>query len=290
MTWVRALPGAIRRPAGELVRHTRSGSASSGRSARTTGGLAASAPSAAAAASSSPRGRSTTSATSGSARDTMVGPYACPDGRDGPGTGDGDGSGGAHRGPLRHRPGQPHRRATGASRSATTSRPAPTSTSPTRTTPTATPTIPIGRQWPVEAAVRIGSGSWLGAHCVVLPGADLGNTSVVAAGAVVRGRVPDHCVVAGVPARIVRRFDPDEGWVPSRDEVGAEPERPGGPGRNGLRRGDRPRSGRPGRRAPPAPRRGGRGGRGAAGARPWSAAASAGSWRRPAGARPGPEA
>ncbi len=81
------------------------------------------------------------------------------------------------------------------------------------------PGSPIGRQLPVEASVRIGSGSWLGAHCVVLPGADLGINTVVAAGAVVRGRVPDHCIVAGVPARIVRRFDPDEGWVPSRDEV-----------------------------------------------------------------------
>jgi acetyltransferase-like isoleucine patch superfamily enzyme len=75
------------------------------------------------------------------------------------------------------------------------------------------PDEPIGRQWPLEAGVSIGSGSWLGAHAVVLPGAQIGRHVVVAAGAVVRGQVPDHCVVAGVPARVVRRWLRDEGWV-----------------------------------------------------------------------------
>ncbi len=80
------------------------------------------------------------------------------------------------------------------------------------------PDVPIGRQWPVEAAVRIGSGSWLGAGVVVLPGSNIGEHVVVAAGAVVRGEVPDRCVVAGVPARVVRRFDPDRReWVDEAD-------------------------------------------------------------------------
>jgi acetyltransferase-like isoleucine patch superfamily enzyme len=35
---------------------------------------------------------------------------------------------------------------------------------------------------------------------------------VVAAGSVVRGEVPDRCVVAGVPARIVREFQGPAGW------------------------------------------------------------------------------
>jgi acetyltransferase-like isoleucine patch superfamily enzyme len=79
------------------------------------------------------------------------------------------------------------------------------------------PDQPVGRQWPVEASVRIGSGSWLGANAVVLPGADLGRNVVVAAGAVVRGTVPDCCVVAGVPARVVRRWVAGRGWVDGRD-------------------------------------------------------------------------
>jgi acetyltransferase-like isoleucine patch superfamily enzyme len=75
------------------------------------------------------------------------------------------------------------------------------------------PDHPIGGQPPVEAGVSIGAGSWLGAHAVVLPGAQIGPNVVVAAGAVVRGRVPGHCVVAGVPARVVRRWQPGSGWM-----------------------------------------------------------------------------
>ena len=76
------------------------------------------------------------------------------------------------------------------------------------------PELPVGKQWPRTAPVSIGAGSWLGAGAVVLPGARLGRNVVVAAGAVVRGEVPDHAVVAGAPARVVRRLDPEEGWQP----------------------------------------------------------------------------
>ena len=72
---------------------------------------------------------------------------------------------------------------------------------------------PIGRQWPVDSAVSIGAGSWLGAGAVILPGTVIGCNVVVAAGSVVRGKVPDFCVVAGIPARIVREYLPGTGWT-----------------------------------------------------------------------------
>jgi acetyltransferase-like isoleucine patch superfamily enzyme len=77
----------------------------------------------------------------------------------------------------------------------------------------ADPGMPIGRQIPVNRPVSIGAGSWLGAGVVVLPGAQIGCNVVVAAGSVVRGEVPDRCVVAGVPAKIVREYT-EAGWLP----------------------------------------------------------------------------
>jgi serine acetyltransferase len=77
----------------------------------------------------------------------------------------------------------------------------------------ADPDLPIGRQWPVNAAVSIGAGSWLGTGVVVLPGTVIGRNVVVAAGSVVRGVISDHCVIAGAPARVVRSYRPEAGWL-----------------------------------------------------------------------------
>lgn len=68
------------------------------------------------------------------------------------------------------------------------------------------PEIPIGRQFGDHRPVAIGAGSWIGHGAVILPGARLGRRVVVGAGAVVRGDIPDDSVVAGVPARVVRRL------------------------------------------------------------------------------------
>ncbi len=76
------------------------------------------------------------------------------------------------------------------------------------------PHEPVGRQWPRMEPVAIGPGCWIGTGAVILPGARLGRNVVVAAGAVVRGEVPDHAVVAGAPARVVRSWDPEKGWQP----------------------------------------------------------------------------
>ena len=74
----------------------------------------------------------------------------------------------------------------------------------------------VHAQWPSDVPVLIGSGSWLGTGVVILPGTVLGRNVVVGAGAVVRGTFPDHCVIAGVPARVVRRYVPGSGWVDGR--------------------------------------------------------------------------
>ncbi len=55
-----------------------------------------------------------------------------------------------------------------------------------------------------RAPVSIGSGVWLGARVIILPGVSIGDGAVVAAGAVVTRPVPADQLVAGVPARPIR--------------------------------------------------------------------------------------
>lgn len=56
--------------------------------------------------------------------------------------------------------------------------------------------------------VTIGNDVWIGGRAVINPGVTIGNRVVVASGAVVASDVPSDCVVAGVPARIVKRLAP----------------------------------------------------------------------------------
>lgn len=68
------------------------------------------------------------------------------------------------------------------------------------------PELPILEQGVAQVApVAIGEGSWLGQNVVVLPGTTLGRGCVVGANSVVSGTFPDGAVIAGAPARIVRR-------------------------------------------------------------------------------------
>ena len=73
--------------------------------------------------------------------------------------------------------------------------------------------VPIKEQYPTHDPVRIGDGTWIAAGATILPGADIGRHVTVGAGAVVRGKVDDRTVVAGSPARVVRRYQAGE-WVP----------------------------------------------------------------------------
>jgi UDP-3-O-[3-hydroxymyristoyl] glucosamine N-acyltransferase len=66
---------------------------------------------------------------------------------------------------------------------------------------------PVSQQVMPERPVSIGDGSWLGHGTVVLPGATIGRHVVIGANSVVTGDIADHCVAAGVPARVIRKID-----------------------------------------------------------------------------------
>ena len=60
--------------------------------------------------------------------------------------------------------------------------------------------------WELAFPIRIEDGAWLGAGALVLPGRTVGAQAVVGAGAVVTKDVPPRTVVAGNPARVIRRL------------------------------------------------------------------------------------
>ncbi|MBL8764879.1 MAG: hypothetical protein JNM07_11480 [Phycisphaerae bacterium] len=63
----------------------------------------------------------------------------------------------------------------------------------------------------VVAPVAIGDGCWLGEGSCVLKGVTLGAGCIVGANAVVTRSFPERCMLVGVPARAIKRFDPAAG-------------------------------------------------------------------------------
>jgi acetyltransferase-like isoleucine patch superfamily enzyme len=67
------------------------------------------------------------------------------------------------------------------------------------------PSLRIDDQGCTSGPVTIGNDVWLGARAIVLAGVTIGAGAVVGAGALVREDVAGATVVAGVPARVLRR-------------------------------------------------------------------------------------
>lgn len=67
--------------------------------------------------------------------------------------------------------------------------------------------IPIIKQNVIfKSSVLIKSGAWIGENVCII-GANVGRNSVVGANSVVTKDIPDYCVAAGSPARVIKRYD-----------------------------------------------------------------------------------
>jgi acetyltransferase-like isoleucine patch superfamily enzyme len=66
---------------------------------------------------------------------------------------------------------------------------------------------PLQKYYPTkESTVVIKAGSYIGTGAIILPGVTVGRESVIGAGAVVTKDVPSKSVVAGVPARVIKKL------------------------------------------------------------------------------------
>ncbi len=67
-----------------------------------------------------------------------------------------------------------------------------------------TPIIDQGREKSMDVIFE--TGCWVGANSIILSGVIVGKNSVVAAGSVVQKSVPDYTIVAGNPAKVIRKI------------------------------------------------------------------------------------
>ena len=62
----------------------------------------------------------------------------------------------------------------------------------------------------VATPVTIGNDVWIGGNVTILPGVNIGDKAVIAAGAVVTKDVPDNTVAGGVPAKVIKELPSEE--------------------------------------------------------------------------------
>ena len=55
--------------------------------------------------------------------------------------------------------------------------------------------------------MEIKDGAWIGGGAIILPGVTIGKNSIIGAGSVVNRSIPDNCVAAGNPCRVIKYFD-----------------------------------------------------------------------------------
>lgn len=55
--------------------------------------------------------------------------------------------------------------------------------------------------------VTIKSGAWINPGCIITAGLIIGENSILSVGSVITENVPDYCIVAGNPARVIKKIE-----------------------------------------------------------------------------------
>lgn len=76
---------------------------------------------------------------------------------------------------------------------------------------TSKPDVPPNKRKLVTEPVKIGDNVWIGENVVILSGVEIGDGCIIGANSVVIRNVEKNSIVAGVPARYLKKWDDTEG-------------------------------------------------------------------------------
>lgn len=68
-------------------------------------------------------------------------------------------------------------------------------------------TNPENRTNIIPSPVKIGKNVWIGSDSTILPGVEIGDGAIIGAGSTVTKNIPQNTIVAGNPAKIIKKFD-----------------------------------------------------------------------------------
>ena len=75
---------------------------------------------------------------------------------------------------------------------------------------------PVSRSL-TSSPVIIGNNVWIGERASILPGVSIGDGVIIGAGSVVTKSLPNFVIAAGIPAKIIKRFDKEKNiWKSER--------------------------------------------------------------------------
>ena len=81
-------------------------------------------------------------------------------------------------------------------------------------TPQSNPLLAPNQRELITKPVMIGDNVWIGENVVILSGVSIGNGCIIGANSVVTKDVPNDSIVAGVPAKVIKKFVVDKGmWL-----------------------------------------------------------------------------
>lgn len=69
------------------------------------------------------------------------------------------------------------------------------------------PSIPPDNRPIYAEAISIGDNVWVGDNVCILKGVKIGNGCIIGANSVVNRDIPDNCIVGGIPAKVIKKYN-----------------------------------------------------------------------------------